>query len=86
MQAHTDAAHGPAAETRVFAYFAEFSVEWGGIREIMELVNGDQLEEAMDVMAQRILSIQKAKSQGGSWEKARNLLSRGVNGFTMENL
>ena len=46
MQAHTDAAHGPAAENTVFTYFAEFPVEWGGIREIIELVNGPFHPEA----------------------------------------
>ena len=36
----------------------------------MDLVNKKQMAEVMDVLAQRILSIQNAKKKGGSWEKA----------------
>ena len=37
---------------------------------VMDLINGQDLATAMDVLAQRIIAIQRAKSKGGSWEKA----------------
>jgi hypothetical protein len=40
---------------------------------IADLVNGGRSAEALDVLSQRILSIQAAKSTGGSWEKASKL-------------
>ena len=40
------------------------------LASIMDSVNRDELATAMDIIAQRILAIQAAKRQGGSWEKA----------------
>ena len=37
---------------------------------VMDAVNGDALEEAMDILGQRMLAIQQAKKKGGTWEKA----------------
>jgi len=40
---------------------------------VMDLIDGDQCEEAMDVLTQRICGIQKAKAKGGCLEKAGDL-------------
>ena len=40
---------------------------------VLDLVNGNDLEAALDVLAQRILAVQRAKQKGGSWEKAAGL-------------
>ena len=37
---------------------------------VMDLINAQDLATAMDVLAQRIIAIQRAKAKGGSWEKA----------------
>eukprot|EP00973_Karenia_brevis_P016367 2241771-Karenia_brevis.AAC.1 len=39
----------------------------------MDHVNKGELKQAMDVLAQRIGSIQLAKKKGSSWEKAEGL-------------
>jgi hypothetical protein len=39
----------------------------------MDLINSRDLEQAMDLLAQRILAVQRAKMKGGSWEKAENI-------------
>jgi hypothetical protein len=39
----------------------------------MDLINGRDLEQAMDLLAQRISAVQMAKRKGGSWEKAENI-------------
>ena len=36
----------------------------------MDLVSAADLATAMDVLAQRIIAIQRAKTKGGSWPKA----------------
>ena len=40
---------------------------------IMDMINVGDLETAMDVIAQRIMAIQKAKSAGSNWKKAEAL-------------
>ncbi len=40
---------------------------------VMDLVNTDDLAAAMDVLAQRIIAVQRAKSKGGNWDKAENV-------------
>ena len=39
----------------------------------MDLINDRQLESAMDVLSQRISSLQAAKTKGGSWEKSSRI-------------
>ena len=39
----------------------------------MDLINSRDLGQAMDLLAQRILAVQRAKTKGGSWEKAGNI-------------
>jgi outer membrane biosynthesis protein TonB len=39
----------------------------------MDAINGRQLAYAMDVLSQRIQSIQAAKAKGGSWDKAQRI-------------
>ena len=39
----------------------------------MDMINVGDLETAMDVIAQRIMAIQKAKSAGSDWKKAEAL-------------
>ena len=39
----------------------------------MDLIKTKDLASCMDVLAQRILSIQRAKAQGGSWEKGEQI-------------
>lgn len=36
----------------------------------MDMINVDDLEQAMDILSQRILAVQQAKRKGGSWGKA----------------
>ena len=43
------------------------------LAQVMDLINPRTLEEAMDVLAQRIVAIQQAKKKGGSWEKAESI-------------
>ena len=40
---------------------------------ILDHVNADEIEQALDVLTQRILSIQLAKSTGGSWAKSEKI-------------
>ena len=40
---------------------------------VMDAVNGRMLAEAMDILSQRIVAIQRAKTSGSSWAKAENL-------------
>eukprot|EP00973_Karenia_brevis_P012307 1671481-Karenia_brevis.AAC.1 len=39
----------------------------------MDHINRAELKQAMDVLAQRVITIQAAKRKGGSWEKAEGL-------------
>ena len=39
----------------------------------MDCINGADLRAAMDVLSQRILAIQRAKTKGGTWEKAETI-------------
>ena len=41
--------------------------------EILDHINRKEVARALDVLCQRILAIQSAKSKGGSWEKAEAL-------------
>ena len=36
----------------------------------MDAINRVEIQQAMDILSQRILAIQLAKRKGGSWEKA----------------
>ena len=36
----------------------------------MDAINRKEAQQAMDILSQRILAIQLAKREGGSWEKA----------------
>jgi hypothetical protein len=36
----------------------------------MDAINRREVQQAMDILSQRILAIQLAKRKGGSWEKA----------------
>jgi ribosome assembly protein YihI (activator of Der GTPase) len=38
--------------------------------EILDAVNREEISQALDVLCQRILTIQAAKQKGGTWEKA----------------
>ena len=40
---------------------------------VIDLINARDLATAMDVLAQRIIAIQRAKTKGGSWEKAETV-------------
>jgi hypothetical protein len=40
---------------------------------VIDYINDDRLAEALDVLSQRVLAIQGAKSTGGSWEKSSKL-------------
>ena len=40
------------------------------LSEILDSVNRDEISQALDVLVQRILAIQAAKSKGGTWERA----------------
>ncbi len=42
------------------------------LAQVMDHVNRDELAQAMDVLAQRVIAIQ-TKRKGGSWEKAEAL-------------
>lgn len=39
----------------------------------MDHINRQEVASAMDVLAQRVLSIQAAKTKGGSWERAERM-------------
>ena len=43
------------------------------IAQAMDLVSKGDLAEALDLLSQRVLAIQQAKSRGGTWEKAANI-------------
>jgi hypothetical protein len=43
------------------------------IAQAMDLISKGDLQEVMDLLSQRILSVQQAKAKGGSWEKASNI-------------
>ena len=43
------------------------------LSQTMDHINRDELAQAMDLLAQRVLAIQAAKRKGGSWEKAEAL-------------
>ena len=43
------------------------------IAHTLDMVSRGDVAEAMDVLCQRILAIQQAKSKGGSWDKAANI-------------
>eukprot|EP00435_Cladocopium_sp_Y103_P062484 s896_g24.t1 len=40
------------------------------LAEILDAVNREEISQALDVLCQRILAIQSAKTKGGTWEKA----------------
>lgn len=40
------------------------------LAEILDSINRKEISQALDILSQRILAIQSAKSKGGSWEKA----------------
>ena len=40
---------------------------------VVDLVNKDNVAQALDVIVMRVQAIQKAKSKGGDWEKASKL-------------
>ena len=40
---------------------------------IMDHINNDRVAQAMDVAAMRLTALTRAKSQGGSWEKASRM-------------
>ena len=40
------------------------------LSEVLDAVNRREIAQAMDIVCQRILAIQAAKTKGGSWEKA----------------
>jgi len=64
--------------TNAFAWSTTFSglSDLRDQREVQTLclaidhVNKDQMAEALDTMAQRVVAIQAAKRKGGTWEKA----------------
>ena len=37
---------------------------------VLEKINKEELEEAVDIISSRLLALQEAKSKGGSWERA----------------
>ena len=39
----------------------------------IDAVNRREVEKALDILSQRIMAIQKAKSKGGTWDKAEAL-------------
>ena len=43
------------------------------IATAMDMINRRELSQAMDVLAQRVVSIQRAKQKGGTWEAAELL-------------
>ena len=43
------------------------------IAAALDHINARDLSSAMDILCQRILSIQSAKKKGGSWEKAEQV-------------
>ena len=43
------------------------------IAAVMDAINTKDLEIAMDILAQRVVAVQQAKSKGGTWEKAEKL-------------
>ena len=43
------------------------------LAEILDAVNRKEIAQALDVLCQRILAIQAAKTKGGTWEKAESI-------------
>ena len=43
------------------------------LAEILDHVNRKEIARALDILVQRIVAIQSARSKGGSWEKAEAL-------------
>ena len=39
----------------------------------LDLVNANKVDSALDVIAQRILAVQRAQKDGGSWKKAKRM-------------
>lgn len=48
------------------------------LSEVLDAVNRREIAQAMDIVCQRILAIQAAKTKGGSWEKAEAIEHAGV--------
>ena len=81
---HRRLSHGRVSESKQLRQvnISQWATQFTGLSEqrdlkevytlatVMDLVNNQDLSAAMDVMAQRIIAIQRAKTKGGSWEKA----------------